>query len=303
MPDLTKLTVGTRGSKLALIQTDLVIKALTARYPKLHIEVKIITTKGDLNQAPIPLDTVGKAWFTEEIEQALLSRDIDLAIHSLKDLPPDTPAGLTTLSLLERADPRDVLVSKSGKTLAELPKGAIVGTDSIRRKALLLTVRPDLNVKSVRGNVDTRLKKLETEDYDAVVLAAAGLDRLAMGNRINEYLEPSTFIPAIGQGILVGEVRADDEALLNLLRPIQYSETEAAGAAEQAFSQIVGGGCKLPVGCYVRFADGKAVVSGMVGTMDARHVVHKTKHGPANQAVKLARELALVLTETLTKYE
>jgi hydroxymethylbilane synthase len=197
-----RLTIGTRGSKLALIQTELVAAALKQAHPRLEVGIKIIATKGDTNQAPIPLDTVGKAWFTAEIEQALQSGDIDIAVHSLKDLPPELCPGLISLPVLERADPRDVLVSKAAVPLAALPRGAVVGTDSLRRKAALLLERPDLRVESVRGNVQTRLRKLHEQPYDAIVLAAAGLERLGDLTLVTEFLEPSRFVPAIGQGVL-----------------------------------------------------------------------------------------------------
>lgn len=314
------MIIGTRGSKLALVQTQLVIDALKKNYPALDIATKIITTKGDVNPAPIPLDTVGKSWFTEEIEQALLAREIDLAVHSLKDLPPQVPAGLVVRAVCERADPRDVLISKSGAGLGSLPHGAIIGTDSIRRKALLLAERQDLVVKSIRGNVDTRLKKLETEDYDAIVLAAAGLERIGLLPCVTEFLDPTKFIPAIGQGVLAAEARAGDSGgsagggILEMLKSIEHAPTSLAASAEQAFSRTVGGGCKLPVGCYARIEEGSGVdgVTGnagakvflfaMMGDENGGQVARRSSEGPAENAVALAEALAKEILELMPNH-
>lgn len=280
---------------MALRQTDLVAKALMARDPTLTVKTKIIVTKGDQNMAPIPLDTIGKAWFTAEIEDTLRKGEIDLAVHSLKDLPPEMLDGLTVAAVLERSDPRDALVAKTAKSLADLPQGAIVGTDSLRRKALLLRHRPDLVVKSIRGNVDTRLKKLHDEHYDALVLAAAGLERLERLDAVTELLDPTVFVPAIGQGVLAVEARIDNIVLWDRLRAIQHQPSLAIVAAEQAFSRIIGGGCKLPVSCYVHFELGTAQVVGMVGSKDARQCVVKSVTGPKAEAISLAEGLARTL--------
>jgi hydroxymethylbilane synthase len=287
-----KIIIGTRGSKLALAQTQLVIQALAKKYPALAVETKVITTKGDVDQSPIPLDTVGKSWFTSEIEQALVDGSIDIAIHSLKDLPPETALGLTTVVVLERGDPRDVLISKSGMHLAYLPQGAIIGTDSIRRKVSLLDQRPDLIVKSVRGNVDTRIKKLHEENYDAIVLAAAGLDRLGILNLATEIFDPTIFSIAPGQGILAAQSREDDKDVLALLRAIQHEPTWIAAEAEQAFSRAIGGGCKLPIGCYAKIDGDTITIYGMMGSDDGKKVAKKSASGPVGEAVDLAEALA-----------
>ena len=292
MSEIKSLTIGTRGSALALKQTELVIKALEANYPALQITTKIITTKGDKNLSPIPLDTIGKAWFTEELEEALLSGEIDLAVHSLKDLPPETPKGLATTAVLKREDARDVLISRSNVGLDQLPKGAIVGTDSIRRKAELLHRRPDLIIKSVRGNVDTRLCKLQQKDYDALMLAAAGLSRLGKIDAVTQYLDPNEFVPAIGQGVLAAEARVDHTELWQLIKSIQDPETLEIVKAEQMFSKVVGGGCKLPVGCYAYFEGEEVTLHAMVGSMDALKMVTKSAKGPRANAVSLAKQLA-----------
>lgn len=286
------LIIGTRGSRLALIQTGLVADALRKLDPKLAIKVKTIVTKGDTNTAPIPLDTIGKAWFTAEIEQALTNGEIDLAVHSLKDIPPEAPAGLVHLPVLERADPRDVLVSKTGAKLAGLPHGALIGTDSLRRTALLLHYRTDLRVESVRGNVETRLRKLETDAYDAIILAAAGLERLGRLHEVTEFLDPATFVPATGQGVLSVEIAAGNQQLLDLVKQLQHAPTLAAVEAEQAFTGIIGGGCKLPIGCYANISHNWISINAVIGSGDARTATIDSTEGPAAQAVALAQTLA-----------
>lgn len=290
---MKKIIIGTRGSKLALVQTELVVAALKKVEPLLEIETKIITTKGDTNQSPIPLDVMGKAWFTEEIEQALLAGEIDLAVHSLKDLPPELPQGLKIIPVLPRADAADVLISKSGEHLKGLREGAIVGTDSVRRKALILAERPDLIVNSIRGNVETRVKKLETEHYDAIVIAAAGLARLDMKDRITERFDPKIFIPAPGQGILAVEIKESRTELLELIKKIVHAPSAIAADIEQMFSNAVGGGCKLPVGCYAEIDGEKVAVYAVMGTMDGLHIVRRSQNGNSKDGKKIAEQLAL----------
>lgn len=289
---LSHLRIGTRGSALALIQARLVGEALTVAHPGITIEEVIIKTEGDKNFAPIPLDTVGKAWFTAEIDQALARRDIDLAVHSLKDLPLELSDGLTMTAVLPREDPRDALISRRGERLAGLPQGATVGTDSTRRRAQLLHLRPDLKIRSLRGNVQTRLRKLRDEDYDGIVLAAAGLVRLGQLDTITEFLDPTTFIPAIGQGVLAVEVRSDHRELRQLLRTLEDPDTVTAVTAERAFSNTVGGGCKLPIGCYATVIGSKMELHAMIGELDGTRILYDTLKGESSQAAELARTLA-----------
>jgi hydroxymethylbilane synthase len=303
MAELKKITLGTRGSKLSLAQTELVVQAFQRVRPELIIGKKIITTKGDVNQSPIPLDTVGKAWFTEEIEQALQAGEIDIAVHSLKDMPPHLPIGLKIITALPRADAADVLISKSGAHLSDLNDHSIVGTDSIRRKALLLAMRPDLIVESIRGNVDTRLKKLETERYDAIVIAAAGLKRLHLEDRITERFDPTVFIPAPGQGILAVELREDRIDLSDIVHEIEDAGTAIAAEIERIFSNTIGGGCKLPIGCYTEINNGNVSIHAVVGTMDGNHVVSKSVSGLSADGKKLAEGLAQdFLNDPVAKY-
>lgn len=290
------LIVGTRGSRLALVQTELVSQALIALQPSLGLQTTVITTKGDQNFSPIPLDTVGKTWFTTELEEALRRGEIDFAVHSLKDLPPEISPELTVLPVLVRADPRDVLVTKTAANLMQLSEHAIVGTDSLRRKAALLRRRPDLDIRSLRGNVETRLRKFHDAPYDAIVLAAAGLERLGRLDVVTEYLDPHEFIPAIGQGVLAAQARTSDKKCQDMLARLQDSKTLAAVTAEQAFARVIGGGCKLPVSCYVRFDGENVIVSGMAGSSDARTCVVRTVTGAAHLATSLAEDLARELS-------
>lgn len=297
MADVTSLIIGTRGSRLALAQTQLVIDALKKKYPGVDIQSKTIITKGDLNQSPIPLDTVGKDWFTAEIEQALLKGEIDIAVHSMKDLPPEIPEEIVTLPVLERGDPREALVSRSGAALRDLPHGAVIGTDSVRRKVVLLEARPDLEVKSIRGNVDTRLRKLHDEPYDAIMLAAAGLARVGMSDVITEFLDPAVFIPAIGQGILAAQARRDRGEVLEMLRAIQHAPTVLVAGAEQAFSAVIGGGCKTPIGCYAHVDGNTILMDAFIQNDDDRKVRRKSMNGPLNSAKQMAEDLAHALLQ------
>lgn len=285
------MILGTRGSSLALIQTDITAAALKAIDPALEVEIKIIETQGDSNFSPIPLDTVGKGWFTKEIEQSLIDGTIDLAVHSLKDLEVEGPLGLVINTFLSREDPRDVLVTKNGEPLEKLSPGAVVGTDSIRRKVQLLAMRPDLKVESVRGNVPTRLSKLDAGSYDALVLAAAGLLRLNMKERIAQYFEPNEMTPAPGQGTLAVQSRADDAAVQSLLSRINDERAARAAIIERAFSKTVGGGCKAPVGAHVWEENGTVYCIGMLAQSDDS-IVRDTASAPLGACDTLGADLA-----------
>ena len=244
-----RLSIGTRTSPLALKQTDEVMAALRTRFPEIELVVVAMSTVGDDNKAA-PLLSMARGMFVKEIEVALLSGDIDLAVHSAKDMPATLPDGLVLAAFTERADPRDTLVSPSGKKLKELPSGSVIGTSSPRREALLKTLRSDITVKPIRGNVGTRLQKAHTDEYDAVVLAAAGLIRMGEQSSITEYFDPDVFIPDTGQGALAIEARKDDKETLPLLAQIDHRETSITVRAERAFLKAMGGGCKVPVAAY-----------------------------------------------------
>lgn len=258
-----RLTVGTRGSALALKQADITAQALTRAQPGLKIELKIIETTGDANQNPIPLDTVGKGWFTKEIEQALIQKDIDIAVHSLKDMAEDMPPGLAVGAYLEREDARDALITKHGEALEALKPGAIVGTDSARRSVQIRALRPDVQVTSLRGNVPTRLEKLQSGPYDAVILAVAGLKRLGLEECITRVFEPNQMTPAPGQGVLALQMREGDDALRALLERVNVKDVAHTAHIERAFSKALGGGCKSPTGAYAYKEGDECVLLGM----------------------------------------
>jgi hydroxymethylbilane synthase len=286
------LTLGTRPSQLARWQTDFVAAALRAVWPGLRTEIEVYTTRGDreLNR-PLP-EIGGKGLFTTEIEAALRSGDIDLAVHSLKDLPIAESEGLIIGAVLERAEAHDVLVSRHGLPLAKLPPAPRIGTSSPRRAAQILVARPDAQIVSIRGNVDTRLRKAVTGDYDAVVLAAAGLARLNLEAHITEELSLNVMLPAPGQGVLAVQCRADDAATLSLLRPIHHQPTWAAVTAERAFLEGLGGGCAVPVAAYA-VCDGPGLrLQGLVGSFNGRQVVRVAGDGSAEAPVHLGRRLA-----------
>ncbi|MFN8497136.1 MAG: hydroxymethylbilane synthase [Anaerolineae bacterium] len=249
------VSVGTRGSALALTQTGLVVSALQALRPGLDFTTHIIHTQGDRNQHASLQAIGGQGAFVAEIEAALLRGEIDLAVHSLKDLPAAPRPGLALVPALERGDPRDALVARDGVPLAGLPPRARVGTGSARRIAQLRELRPDLDILDIRGNVDTRLRKLDAGDYDAVVLAAAGLSRLELLDRVTEYFPIEDMIPAPGQGILAAQTR-DDEWLNALLAPLAHGPTQAAARAERAFLARLGAGCQLPVAAHAVVSEG-----------------------------------------------
>ena len=263
------LTIGTRASKLALVQTDIVRTSLLRLRPDLDIRVEHITTKGDVVQDR-PLSEIGdNGLFITQIEEALRAGRIDLAAHSAKDLPSTLPPDMALPAFLPRADVRDVLISRDNVVLAQLPAGARVGTSSPRRACQLRSMRADLNLLDIRGNVDTRLRKLDEGQYDAIVLAAAGLERLGLLDRVTERLDPQAFVPAVGQGALAVEVRADDSYMIELAGELNDPDTSTAVRAERAFLARLGGGCSLPVGAYATLAEGKLHITGLIGSMQA----------------------------------
>ena len=288
------LTVGTRGSALAMTQTESVVAALRAHHPALTVRVQRITTTGDVMR-DVPLAMIGgRGVFVDAIENALRQGEIDLAVHSAKDLPTRIPDDLAIAASLERADPRDVLVSRTG-SLRELPSGARVGTSSLRRVSLIHAVRPDIQTLDVRGNVDTRLRKLDAGDYDAIVLAAAGLIRLGLTSRITEWLPAESFLPSPGQGALAIEARANDAFVQQLSRPLAHAVTEVALAAERAFLAQLGLGCAAAVGAYASVGrDDSLTLRAMIGAPDGRAV-----SGEATDRTDRATELGESLAAQL----
>jgi len=279
------LVIGSRGSKLALWQAHWVQERLEELGCECRIQ--IIHTTGD-KITDVALSKVGtKGLFTKEIEEALLAGSIDLAVHSLKDMPTEVPAGLTLAAMPVREDPRDAVV---GKTLAELPAGARVGTSSLRRSAQLRALRPDLVIENIRGNVDTRLRKLDEGQYDAILLASAGLRRLGWHDRIAELLEPETMCPAVGQGALTIETRDDGGPAFEICRRLDHQATRIAVTAERAVLATLGGGCQVPIGAHA-IIDGRLSLRGVVVSPDGAQIVRSSLDGPAVEAERVGRTL------------
>jgi len=282
------LVIASRGSQLALWQARWVSSQLSAAGHECRIE--IIKTTGD-KITDVPLAKVGtKGLFTKEIEEALLDGRADLAVHSLKDLPTELPEGLVLAAVPEREDPRDAVV---GRKLADLPPGAKVGTSSLRRAAQLRQLRPDLQVESVRGNLDTRLRKLDQGRYDAILLAAAGLKRLGWGDRIAELLSPDQMCPAVGQGALAIETRAGFDAVAFLDHP----DTHTAILAERAVLRALGGGCQVPIGAYATVSQGRVHLLAIVAAPDGAQIIRAQAEGAANEAPKIGARLAADLLQ------
>ena len=299
------LKLGTRGSKLALWQTNWIIARLKTHQPDLQIETRIFTTQGDKIQDR-PLQNIGgeDGFFVRELEEALLRGEIDLAVHSLKDLPHQQPSGLIVPCIPGRADASDALISRDGASLADLPQGALLGTSSTRRTSQLLAFRSDYRLRPLRGNVDTRMRKLQEslgtgvpgEQYDGIILATAGLERLDRGAEITQRLPFDVMLPAPGQGALAPECRADDEELLGYLADLNQPEAQAAITAEKAFMAGLGGGCQTPVGCYAEIVEGQIMIRGFVGAPDGSQAIRlqliEVWAGSLLQAQELGQRLA-----------
>lgn len=292
MSDRTKLRIGTRGSPLARAQTERVRAQLAAAHglDPATIEVVVIRTSGDAIRDRPLADAGGKGLFTKEIEEALLAGKIDLAVHSAKDVPTFLPGGLALAAYPERADPRDVLVSERADRLAALARGSVIGSASVRREALIRRLRPDLEVKLLRGNVHTRLEKVANGSFDAAVLALAGLQRLGLADRAKEVLDPETFPPSVGQGAIAIEARADDRATLELVAAIDDAPTSTALAAERAFLAELDGSCRTPIAGHARLADGRLHFRGLVISPDGREAVETTREGSPGDAARLGAD-------------
>jgi hydroxymethylbilane synthase len=291
-----RLRGGTRGSLLALTQTGSVAAALRRKCRGLSVSLLTIKTAGDRN-ATAPLPRIGgKGLFTKEIEDALLDGRIDFAVHSLKDLPTELPRGLEIGAVLKREDPRDCLIARSRATLKTLPRGARVGTSSLRRQAQIAGLRPDLRAENLRGNLDTRLQKLRRGGYDAIVVARAGLRRLAgkislKGLRVN-ILSESEMLPAVGQGALAVEIRSDDRGVREAVRRLNHPPTETRTRAERSFLAVLQGGCQVPVGVSSKIVKGRIVLKGAVVSPDGRRSVRAEVSGPASRPEDAGERLA-----------
>ena len=289
------LRIGTRGSQLALWQARWVQQELIRHWPALTVDLVIIKTQGDKIQ-DVPLAKVGgKGLFVKEIEEALLDGRIDLAVHSMKDMPAELPEGLTIGAIPRRENPLDALLSKNNVALSQLPRAARVGTSSLRRSAQLLYQRPDLNIVALRGNLDTRLKKLAETDLDAIVLAAAGLIRLEKTRHITAYLAPGEMLPAVGQGALCVEHRANNPVTTRLLSVLEHTPTRTAVTAERAFLRRLEGGCQVPIAAHGTVEEGGLRLTGLVADITGKTIVKSSAAGPAESAEALGVQLAETL--------
>ncbi|RDY22766.1 hydroxymethylbilane synthase [Romboutsia maritimum] len=299
-----KIVVGTRGSKLALTQTKWVISELKKKHPHIDFELKIIKTKGDIVQH-ITLDKIGdKGLFVKEIEQQLIDKEIDMAVHSMKDMPSSLPDGLKFASIPKREDPRDVLILRElYKTIDDLPKGATIGTGSKRRKYQLLKYRPDLNIVPIRGNIDTRIKKIEDENLDGVVLAAAGVLRAGLEKNISSYLPVDIMIPAPSQGALAIEIRQDNFEVENIISCFRDEITEIQVEAERGFLDGINGSCHIPMGAYCTVNDDDINLVGLFGDEEGRKIVINSLKGKASSAREVGLELAKLILKEHENYE
>jgi hydroxymethylbilane synthase len=286
------IVIGTRGSALARWQAGEVGRLLRAAHPGLEVREQIIVTAGDRAQSGPAVPLEGKGAWVEEIEAALVAREIDVAVHSLKDVPAELRAGLAIVAVPTRADPRDAIVSRSGAGLDALPPGSRVGTSSLRRVCQLRATRADLTIEILRGNVDTRLRKIAEGAVDAGVLASAGLDRLGFSARIAERLDPARMLPAIGQGALALEARADDARVTGLCRALSDPAAEVTVAAERALLAGLGVGCRTPVAGHATLVAGKLALDGLVGRPDASEMIRESLAGAPDDARAIGAEVA-----------
>ncbi|MCP9452404.1 MAG: hydroxymethylbilane synthase [Nitrospira sp.] len=288
----SNLTIGTRGSQLALRQSEWFREQVRAVAPDIHITLRKIRTTGD-NILDVPLAKIGgKGLFVKEIEEALLAGEIDLAVHSMKDVPAQMPTGLDLLCVPPREDARDALISNGGQSLKTLPPYSVVGTASLRRQAQLLSVRPDLRIQMLRGNLDTRLRKFKEGAFDAIVLASAGLHRMGWAGEITEYLDPLVSLPAIGQGALGIQGRKDDAFVRSILEPLNDAVTWTAVTAERAFLYRLQGGCQVPIAAHATVSAGRVLLDGLVASVDGKTVIRDQIEGPEGEATALGTHLA-----------
>lgn len=292
----TKIRIGTRSSELAIWQAEFLKGKVEDAFPEIECELKRIKTKGDKIQDVALSKIGGKGLFTKEIENELLAGTVSLAAHSLKDLPTELPAGLEIAAILERHDPRDALISeKKGLTIETLAKGGTVATGSLRRRAQLSHLRPDLAIVDLRGNVNTRIRKYLESDWEAIVLAKAGVERIKLTKHVSSYLDPKEFLPAVGQGAVAVEIRTDDAEVRAICEEINHAETQIVVAAERAFLKALGGGCQTPIAANAKLVDGRVELDGLVATPDGEKFFRDTISGVPANSEALGRELAEIL--------
>ena len=294
---LCELRIGTRGSRLALYQANWVKERLMEAHPNLKVTLFKIKTTGDkIQDAPL-VKIGGKGLFVKEIEEALIQKRIDLAVHSIKDVPTEFPKGLHLSVITKREDPRDVFISREGRTLKELPQRAKIGTSSLRRQAQLLHFRNDFELIPLRGNLDTRLRKLKTMNLDGIVLALAGIKRLGFEENITEIIPTEISLPAIGQGALGIETRMDDKEVEDLIRFLNDQDSSIAVSAERAFLKKLEGGCQVPIAAYASIVGSILRIDGLVGTIDGKRFIRDHVEGPVEEAESLGIKLAEILLD------
>ena len=286
------IRVGSRGSTLALAQTKIIVELLKKHAPTLHYRIVPIKTSGDTMHEKAEATYDNKSLFTKEIEESLLNGEVDVAVHSMKDLTTDLPKGLAITAVPERADHRDALISRSKRKLEQLPGGARMGTSSPRRKTQLLAARSDLQIVDMHGNVDTRLRKLRSGQCDAIVLAAAGLDRLGLEQHVTQLLSIEIMLPAVGQGALAVQSRESDDEIRDLLSQIEHGPTRRAIEAERAFARRLGANCRTPIAAYAKTIGEKLTIDGLVGSLDGRKVMRGRLVSDNPEASKVGEELA-----------
>lgn len=291
----SKLRIATRESALALWQANFVKAKLESAHPNLEVELVPMTTKGD-QILDTPLAKIGgKALFVKELEVAMLENRADIAVHSMKDVPVEFPDGLMLYTICEREDPRDAFVSNLFDDIDSLPQGAVVGTSSLRRQCQLKALRPDLEIKDLRGNVNTRLRKLDEGQYDAIILASAGLIRLEMPERIKQYLPVEFILPANGQGAVGIECRSDDQQVQQWLSVLEHTETRHRVLAERAMNRGLEGGCQVPIGAYAEVTGDQLWLRGLVGSLDGKSIIQSEISGSCDDAEALGAQLAQTL--------
>jgi len=290
-----KIVIGSRGSQLALWQANWVKSELERLHSNVDINIRVITTSGDKIQ-DVPLAKIGgKGLFVKEIEEALLAKQIDLAVHSMKDVPMELPTELGIPVITKRENPLDALISKNGETLANLPQEATIGTSSLRRSSQLLKYRADFDIRPLRGNVDTRLRKVKEDNYDAILLASAGLNRLGWANRITAEISHDILLPAMGQGALGIETRLDDTKIYDLISTLNHEQTHYAVSAERSLVGRLEGGCQVPIGAYARVEKGLITLKGLVASLDGQIIYKLENVGPVDDAINIGQELGAQL--------
>lgn len=291
------IKIGTRGSKLALAQANAVIESLKKTAPEIIAEICVIKTSGDIMQDVSLMKIGGQGVFVKEIEEALLAGTIDLAVHSMKDVPGEIPEGLTFAAILPREDVRDVLVARGNRKIEFMPRGARIGTGSLRRGAQIQSMLPDVTIVPLRGNIDTRLKKIETENLAGIILAAAGMKRLGYIEKITQYLPIELMLPAVGQGALGLQIRNTDSDFAKVLAQLSHAPTAAEITAERSYLRALGGGCRLPIAAFGKLEGHELSLEGLVAAPDGASVVRDKVRGTITEAEELGKRLADMIME------